>query len=56
MKSEISDPFPIENHKSKIENSMVPFNEINRVLDLGFKPIPGGNTGYIKSNLTPLQS
>ena len=32
----------------------IPFNELNRILDLGFAPIPGGDTGYIKSNLRPL--
>jgi hypothetical protein len=25
----------------------VPFNELNRVLDLGFKPLPWGNRGYL---------
>jgi len=31
----------------------IPFNELNRVFDLGFKSFPWGNTGYLKSNLTP---
>jgi hypothetical protein len=25
----------------------IPFNELNRVLDLGFKPLPWGNTGHL---------
>src|SRR5207253_568040 len=29
----------------------IPFNELNRVLDLGFKPMPWGNTGYLPKNL-----
>jgi phage portal protein BeeE len=29
----------------------VPFNEVNRVLDLGFKPLPWGNTGHLATNL-----
>ncbi len=29
----------------------VPFNELNRVLDLGFKPLPWGNRGYLPANL-----
>jgi HK97 family phage portal protein len=32
----------------------VPFNELNRVLDLGFKPTPWGNDGYIPANLQRL--
>jgi HK97 family phage portal protein len=28
----------------------VPFNELNRVLDLGFKPLPWGDTGYVAGN------
>lgn len=32
----------------------IPFNELNTVLDLGFKPLPWGNTGYLRSNLLPL--
>jgi HK97 family phage portal protein len=33
----------------------VPFNEVNRVLDLGFKPLPWGETGFLSSNITPVQ-
>ena len=29
----------------------VPFNELNRVLDLGFKPLPWGNSGHLAANL-----
>jgi phage portal protein BeeE len=29
----------------------VPFNELNRVLDLGFKPLPWGDEGYVAGNL-----
>jgi phage portal protein BeeE len=29
----------------------IPFNELNRVLDLGFKPLPWGDAGYLPSNL-----
>jgi HK97 family phage portal protein len=29
----------------------VPFNEVNRVLDLGFKPLPWGDTGHLATNL-----
>jgi HK97 family phage portal protein len=29
----------------------VPFNELNRVLDLGFKPLPWGDDGYLAGNL-----
>ena len=32
----------------------IPFNELNRIFDLGFKPLPWGNTGYLKSNLNPV--
>jgi len=32
----------------------IPFNELNRVFDLGFKALPWGNTGYLKSNLNPI--
>ena len=31
----------------------IPFNELNRVLDLGFAPLPWGNTGYLASTLQP---
>ena len=34
----------------------VPFNELNRVLDLGFKPLPWGDTGYVAANLQRLGS
>jgi hypothetical protein len=34
----------------------VPFNEVNRVLDLGFKPLPWGDTGFLSSNITPVTS
>src|SRR5439155_27236689 len=29
----------------------IPFNELNRVFDLGFKSLPWGNTGYLPANL-----
>ncbi len=29
----------------------IPFNELNRALDLGFKPLPWGDQGYIPSNM-----
>lgn len=29
----------------------LPFNELNRVLDLGFKPLPWGDRGYVGSKL-----
>src|SRR5205085_12338494 len=32
----------------------VPFNELNRVLDLGFKPLPWGDKGYVAGNLQEL--
>jgi HK97 family phage portal protein len=32
----------------------VPFNELNRVLDLGFKPLPWGEKGFVASNLVQL--
>jgi hypothetical protein len=32
----------------------VPLNELNRVLDLGFKPFPWGDTGYLPGNYQPL--
>lgn len=31
----------------------VPFNELNRVLDLGFKPLPWGNAGYVPGAMQP---
>jgi hypothetical protein len=30
----------------------IPFNELNRVLDLGFPSLPWGNDGYLPSKLT----
>jgi hypothetical protein len=32
----------------------IPFNELNRVFDLGFKSLPWGDTGFVASNLSPL--
>jgi len=32
----------------------VPFNELNRVLDLGFKPLPWGDQGYVSGKLQRL--
>ena len=32
----------------------VPFNELNRVLDLGFKPLPWGDAGYVSGKLQKL--
>ena len=34
----------------------IPFNDLNRVLDLGFRPLPWGNTGYLPSNYNALGS
>jgi len=34
----------------------IPFNELNRVFDLGFKAFPWGNTGYLPSRLNPVGS
>jgi hypothetical protein len=31
----------------------VPFNELNRVFDLGFKPLPWGDQGHIPSTMRP---
>ena len=31
----------------------IPFNELNRVLDLGFKPLPWGEQGWLAGNLQP---
>ena len=31
----------------------IPFNELNRVMDLGFKRLPWGDTGYLPANLNP---
>jgi hypothetical protein len=32
----------------------VPFNELNRAFDLGFKPLPWGNQGHIATALQPV--
>jgi len=32
----------------------IPFNELNRVFDLGFKPLPWGDTGYLAGKLNPV--
>jgi phage portal protein BeeE len=32
----------------------IPFNELNRILDLGFKPLPWGNTGFLPNKYQPL--
>ena len=32
----------------------IPFNELNRVFDLGFKEFPWGETGYLPSNSVPV--
>ena len=29
----------------------IPFNELNRVLDLGFKSLPWGNDGYVPTTM-----
>jgi len=34
----------------------VPFNELNRAFDLGFKPLPWGNRGYIPSAFQPAEA
>ena len=31
----------------------IQFNELNRVLDLGFKPIPWGDIGYLPTKYQP---
>ena len=31
----------------------IPFNELNRIFDLGFKSLPWGNTGYLPTKLKP---
>ncbi len=33
----------------------VPFNELNRVLDLGFKPLPWGDRGYLPATIQEIQ-
>jgi hypothetical protein len=32
----------------------IPFNELNRVLDLGFKPQPCGDIGFLPAKYRPL--
>jgi hypothetical protein len=32
----------------------VPFNHLNRFFDLGFPPLPWGDTGYLPSKYQPL--
>ena len=34
----------------------IPLNELNTVLDLGFRPLPWGNTGYLPTKYQPLGS
>jgi hypothetical protein len=34
----------------------VPFNELNRTLDLGFKPLAWGDKGYIPSTMQPAEA
>ena len=34
----------------------VPFNELNRIFDLGFKPLPWGDIGYLPSKYQPLSA
>jgi HK97 family phage portal protein len=34
----------------------IPFNELNQVFDLGFKPLPWGDTGYLPTKYQPLKS
>ena len=31
----------------------IPFNELNRVLDLGFQPLPWGHQGFLSNTLSP---
>lgn len=51
-----------ENIADKIQNASnlfsmgVPFNEINKLLDLGLDEIEGGNTGYLAANLIPVSA
>jgi hypothetical protein len=33
----------------------VPFNELNRAFDLGFKPLPWGDKGYLPVNVVPAE-
>ena len=32
----------------------IPFNELNRVFDLGFKPLPWGDIAYLPTKLQPI--
>ena len=32
----------------------IPLNELTKVLDLGFRPLPWGNTGYLPTKHQPL--
>jgi phage portal protein BeeE len=34
----------------------IPFNELNRILDLGFKPLPHGDTPYLPKTLQSIES
>jgi phage portal protein BeeE len=34
----------------------VPFNELNRVLDLGFRPLPWGDRGYLPASFREIQT
>ena len=34
----------------------IPLNELNRLLDLGIKPFPWGDTPYVPSSLQPIAS
>ena len=49
-----------ENIADKIQNASnlfgmgVPFNQINKLLDLGLDEIEGGDTGYLAANLVPM--
>jgi HK97 family phage portal protein len=37
-------------------NMGIPLNELNRALELGFKPLPWGNVGYIPANMLKVES
>ncbi len=34
----------------------IPFNELNRLFDLGFKPLPWGDTGFLPGSLVQVGS
>ncbi len=34
----------------------IPFNDLNRAFDLGFRPLPWGEQGYIPSAMQPVES